>query len=525
MEPIQWEFVNKFQEDFFFNTKRNECASGGFGNGKTYVLCMKAISLAARFANYRVGVFRQSGTDLIRTTRETFFKVCPEQLYDPRLGGNRADSLNKLKFINGSTFVWVHLEDADDNVLRGLELNLAVIDQAEEVSRYAYDILNSRVGRWDRAEIPEDMDASKFPANDFTGKPMAPAYMLLGCNPDSELHWIYQDYHPESDEYEKTQYDHEGEPYKLSDDHVMFQASSYDNPALAKETLRTMLRQGTSFVTRFVEGKWGIPEGAIHQLPPLSIIQGMPEELLNDILTNGTLTRVLDHGSRAPTSCLWFSAYKDWHFCFREYYREGQLISEHRKNIHSLSRHHTKGVEIEERYIGSYADPDIFKKKSEKYGGYWSVSDEYSDARLTEEPIYWSPADNNELLTRNRLDELLHVDKHVKHPITGQLGSPRIFFIKATEEYPNGCQHVQTEIRAQKRRQLGNVSGQAVYSDERTRGIPDHAYDCARYYAGMKAKQHVQPVHRNTEGTFGWHLKNANRHNRIKRQKHLRVYA
>ena len=36
---IDIKFINNFQEDIFTEQKRNICASGGFGNGKTTVCC------------------------------------------------------------------------------------------------------------------------------------------------------------------------------------------------------------------------------------------------------------------------------------------------------------------------------------------------------------------------------------------------------------------------------------------------------------------------------------------------------
>ena len=145
------------QTEFFNLTKRHQCFSGGYGNGKSYAASLKALLLLTTFAKYRIAICRYSTVDLKRSTMSTFFKICPPELYDPKEGGNRADSLNYLKLINGSEVFWMHLDDADENTVRGLEVNSVIIDQAEEISENMYNHLSARVGRWDIAEVPEAM--------------------------------------------------------------------------------------------------------------------------------------------------------------------------------------------------------------------------------------------------------------------------------------------------------------------------------------------------------------------------------
>jgi len=119
------------QAEFINITKRHSCFSGGYGNGKSYAASIKALIRLGTFPGYRVAICRYSTVDLKRSTMSTFFKVCPPALYDPKLGGNRADSLNYLRLINGSEVFWMHLDDADEQTVRGLEVNSVVIDQAE----------------------------------------------------------------------------------------------------------------------------------------------------------------------------------------------------------------------------------------------------------------------------------------------------------------------------------------------------------------------------------------------------------
>lgn len=499
--PIR--FVNKFQEDVYKSTLRNICASGGYGNGKTHICNAKIISLSARFPKYRSAILRSSAKDLRETTMVSFFKICPPELYSEALGGRRVDSHGYLKLINGSEIIWLHLKDYDESVVRGLEINSAFIDQAEEVDENIYDHLDSRVGRWDLAEIPSDMNPDLFPKNEFTGRPMPPSYMLLGCNPDSFFHWIYRKYHPDSPEHHEERIDPITKTkYRYSDTHIMFQGKSTDNPALNRENLRTLLSRGKSFVSRFVLGQWGISGGTLHEVSPLSILQNPPKEFLRECLTNGKIYRTMDHGVSSPTCVLWWVNYKNWHICFQEYYEADSRISFHRKNIAELSVFDDGKQVMVLHYDGNYADPSIAKKEPVRFGGQWTVQDEYRNLESNAPPITWTLADNNEFVTRHRLDELLFTDQSIPHPITGNMGAPRIYFVKKSPEYPYGCSEVLDQLRNQKKKQVGTMNGEPVFSDERDPVVVDHAYDCVRYYISMRVRYVEKKTNKNQPGTF-----------------------
>lgn len=493
---IDINFINNFQEKIFYESKRNICGSGGFGNGKTTVFCQKLLALAAAFPYYRLAIFRKEFKKLKETTRVTFFKVCPPELYSPAMGGKRSDSLGYLRLINGSEILWLHGDNTDVKILMGLEINLIFVDQAEELDEETYDIMDSRVGRWDNAIIPDHMDKTKFRQNPVTGKFLAPSYMLIACNPEDLDHFIYRKYHPESEEHTLKRIDQvTGQQYAYSDTHIMYQAGSADNPALANENLQALRRKGTAFVRRFYLGNWGIFEGSIHAIDPLSIIDNCPLEFYKEIINKGNLFRVIDHGTSAPTCCLWFSLYQQWLICYREYYNVDARISEHRQRISDLSG--------EESYSFTLADPSILKAQADKFGETRSIADDYSDAIIDAPPLYLSAGDNNEFRTRNAIDELLAKNKKIPHPITSQLDAPQLYFLKASDKLPTGCTFAISETRRQKREKIGSVEGVDTYSDSRVKGVADHAYDCVRYMAGHRTTYIPRkPKPKNAEGTF-----------------------
>lgn len=489
-------FKTPEQEEFFNLNIRNSCFSGGFGNGKTYVGCQKILFLALTFPNSRAVIARYEESKLKQTTMVTFYKVCSPEFYN---ADDRVDSRNALTLKNGSKILFMNLKDTDDGMIRGLEVNFILIDQAEEISESMYLLLSSRAGRWDLADVPENLrletelsSGKKWPMNPRTHTPKVPAYNMILCNPDSELHWIYRRFHPESEEYSKLRTITEtGKTYKFSDTHKMIQGKT-TTATIDEELYETYSQNDEAWVKRFRDGIWGIPGGAIHLVSPLCELEigvNIQYDFLREIIKKGILFRVLDHGDAAPTCCLWFSSYKNWYICYREYYKPNALISEHRKNIaeYSASISDENGKLIEEKYSCSIADPAIFKMAQQKYGGKWCTADEYLDSRIDAPKIYFEPADNNEIATRNRISELLRGHNGISTPY-GVQNSPRLLFIKRNELYPTGAYFSLKQLKAQKREKIGSVDGKDIFSDERDKNVEDHAYDCIRYYCASHAR-------------------------------------
>lgn len=480
---IQVKFANAEQRGFYYSTARNQCFSGGFNNGKTYAGCLKAFTLLSTFPNYRMAIARQVRADLMRTTYQTFFKICPRELIETN---NQQEGITILK--NRSTIYWMHLDKVDESSLRGLEINSVLVDQAEETEEKVYDVLDARIGRWDNAEIPDVLlkRYPNWPRNDRTGKAIAPSYLMLLCNPDTQYHYIYRKYHPDSLERRKNYFYVEGQ---------------WDSSLGSSESYISALEKGGEYVEKYVRGIWGISNAQIHRIRPDSLLEPNPD-LISYILKKGNLFRVLDHGDTSPTACLWIAALDGVHIFYREYYVPNQVISYHRKAINELSEN--------EEYSANWADPQIFKKTAQKAGDLqqsvrYSVSEEYYTKEYDAPPIYWQPADNNEFATRNRINELLGGSfPHNPGPLSEYIGgiTPGLLFIKKSASYPNGCFHAINELQSQRRKLLGYIDGTAQYSDDREESIADHAYDDIRYYTAMHTNSKREVRRTPKENTF-----------------------
>lgn len=460
---LEINFANPAQKQFYYATERNQCFSGGFNNGKSYSGCLKAFTLLSTFPNYRIAIARQTRADLMKTTYQTFFKICPREIIET---DNKQDGVTILK--NGSQIYWMHLDKVEDSTLRGLEINSVLVDQAEEIDEKADDILDARVGRWDEAIIPQALlDAfPDWPKNAKTGKLIAPSYKMLLCNPDTQYHFIYRKYHPDSLERRSNYFYCEGE---------------WDAGLGSSEGYIEALKHDEEWIAKYVKGGWGVSNAQIHRVNPNSIIDYNPD-LLTWILRKGNLYRSMDHGESSPTCCLWWASIGGVYICYREYYVGNKIISDHRQAINDLS--------AGESYTTSYADPSIFDTESKKRAGFWSISDEYITKNIPSPPIVWTPADNNEFATRNRINELLRTAERFTHPVTKEPNSPGIYFIKKSPEYEFGCFNSINQLQSQRRVLIGYFEGKAVYDDARDEKVTDHAYDPIRYFIGM----HGQPL-------------------------------
>ncbi len=455
---IQVKFANPQQRQFYYCTARNQCFSGGFNNGKSYGGCAKVFTLMSTFPNYRTAIARQTYSDLKKTTMQTFFKICP-----PGIIARHNEQDGYTEFVNKSVIYWLHLDKVDEGTLRGLEINSALVDQAEEMEEKVFDVLDGRIGRWDNAEIPAHLLAANpnWPQNKMTGKYIAPSYHMLLCNPDTQYHFIYRKFHPESQEKRPGFFFIEGE---------------WDSNLGSRETYDMALTHDEEWVSKYVRGQWGISSAQIHTLPKAALLEPT-DELLAKIKRKAALYRILDHGDASPTCCLWCAVLEGNYIFYQEYYTPGKPISYHRKAIAELSDG--------EQYVSNYADPQIFKITSQKDGGFWSTADEYADSNLAAPPLHWIAADNNEFATRNRINERLRPSNLFKHPVNSETPAPGIYFIKKTPSYPYGCHYAPTELQSQRRKSLGYLDGKQIFCDDREESITDHAYDCVRYFVAM----------------------------------------
>lgn len=118
---------------------------GAMGSGKSYFLCAEAIRNAMQFAGNRLVIARKELSVARRTIVISFFSICPPQI----ISSYNKSSL-EVTFKNGSVLTFIEANSNKDpllNKLKGLEIGWFGIDEANEVSFEAYQILKTRL-RW-----------------------------------------------------------------------------------------------------------------------------------------------------------------------------------------------------------------------------------------------------------------------------------------------------------------------------------------------------------------------------------------
>ena len=458
---------------------------GGFNSGKTTAAILRALSLCQAFPGYKVAVLRKSFSDLKLTTRPSFDQwITSEHTKDPT-----NEKMVTLK--NGSQFVFHYLDQPNvATVLKGLEINSAILDQAEQMKESTFNILLGRLGRWKGAKVPPWVISQRggdWPWREKgTGRPIPPVDIVLTANPsedgDPELHWLWQRF-----SYESNAYHDKWSKYGYRS----MTLPTTTNKFAGEQNIEFLMQQDEDYRKRFVEGVWVKSKGHLFKVSESSILDYDPELIMN-IQNNMNLGRVLDHGDTAPTCCLWYAWDSEGNlFFWQEYYQSGVTdtgefnVADHRRSITHLSRPLT--------FRTNLADPSIFAK-SRGISGFsnrakrWSVADEYMDRKNIKEDttILWKPADNNEELSRVRLRQYLREDEYHRHPVTGELGAPHIYFIRQSPDWPHGVKHAIRDIRAAKRKEVGENDGKPIYGEDRDPTIPDHALDCVRYVANSR---------------------------------------
>ena len=301
--PKDLVFANKAQEEFFYSEPSGVLGFyGGFGSGKSTILCVKLLWVADTFPGAQIAIVRRTASQLRKTTMATLMTWLPSDRI-----ARFNEQIGVIEMRNGSKIFLIHLDDESSlGVLKSLELTAAGVDQAEEVEARAVDLLEKRVGRWRGVKVPEHLITPNWAWRDHNGQPVAPKWMLLSFNCPGFDSYIWERFAEEAPE--RARWAARGYRY--------VHASSRDNPFLGQSNLESLLAGGEEFVARYVDVvTWGVTEGRVFDLTDASILEYEPG-LMDKIRRGMKLHRSLDHGETAPTCCLWWATDHDGNiFC------------------------------------------------------------------------------------------------------------------------------------------------------------------------------------------------------------------
>jgi len=216
---LSFEAKNKAQDGFVASTASRVLFSGAFGAGKTIALLTKALRLSQEYPGNFGYICRKVRATIELSTLKTFFDlVCPRELIA---------HYNKEKFfvtlINGSQLLFGGLDDPLKlGSLGAGGIGFAAIDEAIETNEDDWRMLEGRLRL-----------------------PGVPHQIFAATNPGPPSHYLYVMFF-------KNEL---GEVY---------QASSFDNPALPDDYLERLNEFEGVYKDRYVLGLWKGLEGLVY---------------------------------------------------------------------------------------------------------------------------------------------------------------------------------------------------------------------------------------------------------------------
>lgn len=297
---------------------------GGFGSGKTYVLCLRAIQESLKYPR-NLGLLGCQTYPMLRdTVQRTFFDLI--HMFQKRLDEEQVSldleqdfrvTEGRFTFPNRSEILFRSLGDPHDvGKLKSLNLGWAGIDEPTDIPYDTFRMLQGRL------RLP---DVSH--------------HVFMTGNPSSYSSWVY-----------KAFYDRE-EP---DPNYIHFDAASTENKYLPSDYVEDLKRYDEAYYRRYVLGQWGNIEGLVYKEFRRDVHVVQPY----DIPLNWTRLRSIDFGYTNPFVCLWVAVSPDEEYIvYREHYATQRLIKEHAETILSFS--------VGETYEATYADPSAAQERHE----------------------------------------------------------------------------------------------------------------------------------------------------------------
>jgi len=204
---------------------------GGAGGGKSYLGCVWIIINCLQYNDTRWLIGRSKLTNLKITTLKTFFEVA-KSLGLKETTHYKYNAVNNIiKFKNGSEIILKDLatnpSDSDFDSLGSLEIAGAFIDECNQVSEKAKNVVMSRI----RHKLDEYGLIPK---------------LYMSCNPSKG--WVYNEY------YKKLK-DGDIEPYK-----AFIQALVTDNKHISKHYITNLEKLDDISKHRLLLGEWEYSE-------------------------------------------------------------------------------------------------------------------------------------------------------------------------------------------------------------------------------------------------------------------------
>jgi len=421
---------------FMQSRKKVQLIGGGFGNGKTAAVCVKALSLSRDYPGSNGLIARSTYPKLNDTIRKEFISWCPSKWISRR--PTKDD--NTLYLTNGTVVNFRYVqqqgkggEQSTSNLLSAT-YDWIIVDQIEDPEFQHKDFMDL-LGRL--------RGSADYIGNDPTMPKSGPRWMMLTTNPTRN--WVYRElvrplhrfmeYNSVVDPKLLVEVDNEGKPIIIDGRPQplieLFEGSTYENvDNVGEDYIKGMLSSFTGTMReRFVMGKWGALSGLIYPIFD-ETIHGLPEvdikEYMNQLHRSGfqpTWIEAYDHGLAVESCYLLAFADDDGNvFVVDGFYEREQPIATSARRIHETrAKWGLDGSDI----LGNYADPDLFRRKASSNSAI--VGSTIAELYENEHGIRLRRGDSNISAGIAKVTDYLTIANRHEHPLTGQRGSPHLF--------------------------------------------------------------------------------------------------
>ena len=346
------------QLEFIEAPEPEVCFIGGVGCGKTVGLCAKAIMTMLRYPGSKVLLARRTYDEMIKTTKDTFFRVATPlkeaSLIERPRNWDYKEQTNYLRLTTGAELHFSNLED--ETQFRNLDFTFVGVDKAEEDEGDLLLFLKSRMRKAFRAKaVP----------------PSARQFCLIAN--DEGQNWLWRRYHPDSVGVMTTR--------------RLVHSTSLDNPHLDDTYLKTLLAMPPDWVNKYVYARMDPTSGKL--LPDPTVIPPCwppPEVDVYLAVDHGESTICSAHwGFENTTEQIISPGIPPGGTCiFREYWKEAGTVDDHCRNINAMSQNL--------KIVARVMDHTVFHLTQTRIGGIRrSVADIYRDGGLMLTPSVGNP--------------------------------------------------------------------------------------------------------------------------------------
>lgn len=436
------EFVLKesgLQDRFLQSRAKVQLFGGGYGNGKTTTVCIKALQIADMYPGSTGLIARSTYPKLNDTIRKEFLKWCPPKWIVSFPTGQNGSNICELK--NGTTIYFRYIaqqggakaEQTTSNLLSAT-YDWIIVDQVEDPEITYKDFLDL-FGRL--------RGRARYNGEDITMPTTGPRWMMLTTNPTGN--WVYTKLVRALQMYEASgiitdellcMRNEKREPILENGKPIimleLFEGSTYELSHVHNadggdfiQTLETMY-QGQQR-DRFLLGKWAAYEGLVY--PNYNAVVHSPaigniEALLQQYRDEGYEPKwyeSYDYGQAQPSCYMLGFTTPDGALVICDGFYQKEMMLE--LQIAEIKRIREKWASHLTEYEDIYADPNIFTRKTVGK----KVVGKSIAAFFTDDGIGMRRGNNDINNGVVKVSSYLSVSRQVRNPFTGEPHAPRLY--------------------------------------------------------------------------------------------------